>query len=120
MALVAFPVPERQPAACPTCAKRQQYRANAAQHFAIFEAEFGTAGVSRRLLLVVFALHADKQLVESLLICAWYRTCRPGVSGRSRKSFNPRRCPNGKRCWLHHQRGRTTGIPTGSGAVVDA
>ena len=120
MALVAFPVPERQPAACPTCVKRQQYRANAAQHFAIFEAEFGTAGVSRRQLRAVFALHADKQLVESLLVCAWYRRLPAWRLRAITKSFNPRRCPNGKRCWLHHQRGRTTGIPTGSGAVVDA
>jgi hypothetical protein len=104
MTLVAFPASERQPAACPSCAKRQDYRANAARHFALFESEFGTAGVSRRQLRAVFALHADKQLVEALLVCAWYRRLPAWRLREITKSLNPRRCPNGTRCWLHNTR----------------
>jgi hypothetical protein len=102
LALVSVPEAERQPADCPTCAKRERHRANAAQHFALFEAEFGTAGVSKRQLRAVFALHADKQLVEAVLVGAWYRRLPAWRLREITKSLNPRRCSRRSRCWIHN------------------
>jgi hypothetical protein len=103
MVLVALPVPERQPgAACPACAKREQYRAHAAERFMRFETRFATRGVSRAHLRAAFAAHADPKLVESLLTFAWYAKVPAWRLRQITHSFTPRRCSRKTaRCWLH-------------------
>jgi hypothetical protein len=102
LALVSEPIPERQPAVCPACARREAYRAHAAVHFEIFEARFGTAGVTRTQLRVLFPMHADKQLVESLVLLAWHTRLPAWRLRAITKSLNPRRCPSKDvNCWIH-------------------
>src|SRR5262249_27323084 len=73
MCNVALKLAEAHPIAKDGSAEnRARYRAQADANAAAFEAEFATAGVSRRALLAVYCLHRDRRLVEAVLALAWH------------------------------------------------